>query len=220
MTRVDKPLYMVGIKLDGLRAIVVGGGPVGLDKTEKLLACGARVSVVAEKLVAPLRALADEGSIEWRARAYDAADLDGAAVALVASDDHDLDQRVFNDATARGILVNVHDVPELCTFQAPAIVRHGPVSIAISTSGASPALAVRMKREIADRFGEPYARLAELLNDERGWARETLPTFKARRDFFDGIVNGEPDPIELLRAGDEEKVRARISEAKLRAASA
>jgi precorrin-2 dehydrogenase/sirohydrochlorin ferrochelatase len=111
------------------------------------------------------------------------------------------------------MLVNVVDVPPLCNFILPAIVRTGPLAIAISTAGASPALAKRIKREIADEYGEPYARLAVLLNEARGWAKGTLPTYQDRKAFFEGIVNGEPDPVELLRAGDEAGVRALIAAA-------
>ncbi|HTA36523.1 MAG TPA: hypothetical protein VK761_07395, partial [Solirubrobacteraceae bacterium] len=87
-----------------------------------------------------------------------------------------------------------------CNFILPAIVRTGPLAIAISTAGASPALAKRMKREIEAQYGAPYARLAVLLNEVRGWAKGTLPTYQDRKEFFEGIVNGMPDPIELLRA--------------------
>src|SRR6185295_1726113 len=104
------------------------------------------------------------------------------------------------------------DVPPLCNFILPAIVRTGPLAIAISTAGASPALAKRMKREIADLFGEDYARLAVMLNDVRGWAKGTLPTYDDRKEFFEGIVNGDPDPIDLLREGDREGVRRLIAE--------
>src|SRR5204863_2628837 len=89
----------------------------------------------------------------------------------------------------------------------PAIVRTGPLAIAISTAGASPALAKRMKAEVSELFGDEYARLAIMLNDVRGWAKGTLPTYQDRKAFFEGIVNGEPDPIELLREGDEAAVR-------------
>jgi len=106
---------------------------------------------------------------------------------------------VYEDAERRAMLVNVVDVPPLCNFILPAIVRTGPLAIAISTAGASPALAKRMKREIEGQFGEPYARLAVLLNEVRGWAKGTLPTYQDRKEFFEGIVNGEPDPVELLR---------------------
>ena len=111
------------------------------------------------------------------------------------------------------MLVNVVDVPPLCNFILPAIVRTGPLAIAISTAGASPALAKRIKRQIAEEYGEPYARLAVLLNEVRGWAKGTLPTYQDRKAFFEGIVNGEPDPIELLRAGDEAAVRELIAAA-------
>jgi siroheme synthase-like protein len=104
------------------------------------------------------------------------------------------------------MLVNVVDVPPLCNFILPAIVRTGPLAIAISTAGASPALAKRMKREVGQLFGEDYARLAVMLNDARGWAKATLPTYQDRKDFFESIVNGSPDPIELLRAGDDRAV--------------
>jgi len=120
---------------------------------------------------------------------------------------------VYDEAERRAMLVNVVDVPPLCNFILPAIVRNGPLAIAISTAGASPALAKRMKREIAESFGEPYARLAILLNDARGWAKATLPTYQDRKVFFESIVNGEPDPVELLRAGDERAVRDLIAAA-------
>jgi len=104
-------------------------------------------------------------------------------------------------------------VPPLCNFILPAIVRTGPLAIAISTAGASPALAKRIKREIEGQFGEPYARLAVLLNEVRGWAKGTLPTYQDRKEFFEGIVRGDPDPIALLRDGDENAVRELIARA-------
>ena len=87
-------------------------------------------------------------------------------------------------------------------------------------AGASPALAKRMKREVSELFGEQYARLAVILNDARGWAKGTLPTYQDRKEFFEGIVNGDPDPVELLRAGEEATVLAIVESAKERAAAA
>ena len=92
-------------------------------------------------------------------------------MAIAATNDTDVNIAVFDDAERRAMLVNVVDVPPLCNFILPAIVRTGPLAIAISTAGASPALAKRMKREIEGQFGEPYARLAVLLNEVRGWAK-------------------------------------------------
>jgi siroheme synthase-like protein len=111
------------------------------------------------------------------------------------------------------MLVNVVDVPPLCNFILPAIVRSGPLAIAISTAGASPALAKRMKREIGELFGDEYAVLAVLLNEARGWAKATLPTYQDRKEFFESIVEGETDPIDLLRDGRVDDVRELIENA-------
>ena len=89
-----------------------------------------------------------------------------------------------------------------------------PLAIAISTAGASPALAKRMKREISETFGEDYARLAIMLNDVRGWAKGTLPTYQDRKMFFENIVNGDPDPIELIRSDRETELLDLIEAAK------
>ena len=127
---------------------------------------------------------------------------------------------MFEEAERRSMLCNVVDVPPLCSFILPAIVRTGPIAIAISTAGASPALAKRMKREIAELYGAEYAELAELLNDARGWAKATLPTYDDASDFFEGIVNGDPDPVALLRAGDRDGVDRLIAERQAAAESA
>ncbi len=210
----ETPFYIACLRLSGRRCVVVGGGDVGLEKVEGLLVCDAEVTLVAPEAHPELVQLALEGSIRWEQREYaGSADLDGALIAIAATDDTDLNIRVFGDAEARAMLVNVVDVPPLCNFILPAIVRTGPLAVAISTAGASPALAKRMKREIGELFGEPYALLAILLNDARGWAKGTLPTYQDRKEFFESIVNGDPDPVEMLRAGDVEGVRALIADA-------
>ncbi len=210
----ETPFYIACLRLSGRRCVVVGGGDVGLEKVEGLLACDADVTLIAPEARPELVQLALEGSIRWEQREYaGSADLDGALIAIAATDDTDLNIRVFDDAEARAMLVNVVDVPPLCNFILPAIVRTGPLAVAISTAGASPALAKRMKREIGELFGEPYALLAILLNDVRGWAKATLPTYQDRKEFFESIVNGDPDPVELLRAGDVDGVRALIADA-------
>jgi len=209
----ETPLYIACLRLGGRPCLVVGGGDVGLEKVEGLLACNADVTLVAPEAVPELRDFAEEGSIRWERRGYEPADLDGKFLAIAATSDTDVNISVYDEAERRAMLVNVVDVPPLCNFILPAIVRNGPLAIAISTAGASPALAKRMKREIAESFGEPYARLAILLNDARGWAKATLPTYQDRKVFFESIVNGEPDPVELLRAGDERAVRDLIAAA-------
>jgi precorrin-2 dehydrogenase/sirohydrochlorin ferrochelatase len=216
----DVPFYIACLRLEGRRCVVVGGGGVGLEKVEGLLACGGAVTLVAPDAVEPLRELAAEGSISWERRRWQADDLDATFIAIAATADTDVNIAVYEEAERRAMLVNVVDVPPLCNFILPAIVRTGPLAIAISTAGASPALAKRLKREIGDAYGEPYARLAEILNDSRGWAKATLPTYQDRKAFFESIVNGEPDPVELLRRGEEAAVADLVAEAKIRHAPA
>ncbi len=210
----ETPFYIACLRLKGRRCVVVGGGEIGLEKVEGLLACDAEVMLVAPEAVPALAELAEEGSIAWQRREYAGpGDLEGALIAIAATADTDVNIRVFEDAEARAMLVNVVDVPPLCNFILPAIVRTGPLAVAISTAGASPALAKRMKREVGELFGEEYAQLAVMLNDARGWAKGTLPTYQDRKEFFESIVNGAPDPVELLRAGDVDAVRDLIGAA-------
>jgi precorrin-2 dehydrogenase/sirohydrochlorin ferrochelatase len=216
----ETPFYIACLRLSGRRCVVVGGGNIGLEKVEGLLACDADVTLIAPEADPALVELSLEGSITWERREYQSTDLDQALIVIAATSDTDTNVRVFEDAERRAMLVNVVDVPPLCNFILPAIVRTGPLAVAISTAGASPALAKRMKREIGELFGEPYATLAVLLNDVRGWAKATLPTYQDRKQFFESIVNGEPDPIALLRAGDVGAVRELIESARQAYASA
>ena len=211
----ETPFYIACLRLKGRRCVVVGGGDVGLEKVEGLLACDADVTLVAPEAVPELERYAAEGSIAWEQREYAAeATWRARSWSSPRRTTPRSTSRVYEDAERRAMLVNVVDVPPLCNFILPAIVRNGPVAIAISTAGASPALAKRMKAEIAESFGEPYAQLALLLNEARGWAKANLPTYQDRKAFFEGIVNGEPDPVELLRAGDERAVRELIAGAR------
>ncbi|MPZ90132.1 MAG: bifunctional precorrin-2 dehydrogenase/sirohydrochlorin ferrochelatase [Actinobacteria bacterium] len=208
--------YMAALNLMGRRCLVVGAGAVGLEKIEGLLACDAEVVVVAPEADREVAELAESGAVEWRCRPYTAGDLEDCFLVVAATSDTDVNIAVYGDAEARAMLVNVVDVPPLCNFILPAIVRRGPIAIAISTAGASPALAKRMKSQIAELFGDEYAALALMLNEVRGWAKATLPTYQHRKAFFESIVNGEPDPLELLRGGNEPAVKELIATAQER----
>ncbi len=212
----ETPSYVACLRLGGRPCLVVGGGRVGLEKIEGLLACGAAVELVAPDACEAVRGLAAEGSIAWRRRRFEPGDVEGKLIAIAATDDTDVNVSVYEAAERRAMLVNVVDVPSLCNFILPAIVRTGPIAIAISTAGASPALAKRMKREIAALFGDEYAQLAGILNGVRGWAKGTLPTYDERKAFFEEIVNGEPDPVALLRAGRRDELDELIAAAQRR----
>ena len=213
----EVPFYIACLKLRRRSCLVVGGGPIGLEKAEGLLACGGDVVVIAPEVAPEIARLASEGSLVWEQRPYAGPeDLEGRFMAIACTDSTETNIRIYEDAEHRAMLVNVVDVPPLCNFILPAIVRTGPLAIAISTAGASPALAKRMKAEIAELFGEEYAQLAVMLNEVRGWAKGTLPTYDHRKAFFEEIVNGEPDPVALLRARDVAGVQALIAAAQAR----
>ena len=134
----DTPFYIACLRLTGRRCVVVGGGEIGLEKVEGLLACDGRVVLIAPTAVPELEALAAEGSIRWLRRDYMPGDLESTFIVIAATDDTDTNIRIYEDAERRAMLANVVDVPPLCNFILPAIVRTGPLAIAISTAGASP----------------------------------------------------------------------------------
>lgn len=214
MSRIGAEPYLAALVLKNRRCLVVGAGTVALEKIGGLLACSAQVRVVAPRVHPEIASLAERGVLELHVRPYDASDLEGCYLAVAATSDEEVNRRVYADCEARRIFCNVVDVPALCSFILPAVLRFGPIAIAVSTSGASPVLAQRMRDEIAAAFGPEYARLAEVLDGLRDWAREELPTYEARRDFFSAIVNGEPDPVALIASGRTDELDALVAERK------
>ena len=180
----EKRYYMACLDLEGRSCLVVGGGHVGLEKASGLVECGALVTVVAPRAVPQLGDL----PIEWLRREYESADLDGRFLVVAATSDTELNRRVYGDAERRGLLCNVADVPELCSVILPAVHREGPIAIAVSTGGASPALAQRIRSEIAGVVGPEHAELARLLRALRPWAKERFATYEERRDWFQRLV--------------------------------
>jgi precorrin-2 dehydrogenase / sirohydrochlorin ferrochelatase len=180
----EKRYYMACLDLIGRTCLVVGGGSVGLEKTRGLIDCGARVTVVAPEIEPELRRL----DVELVERPYESGDLEGRFLVVAATSDAGLNRRVFEDAEARRLLCNVVDAPEICSFILPAVHRADPIAIAVTTSGASPALAQRIRGEVAERYGTEYAELARRLGALRPWAKENLGTYEERRDFFQALV--------------------------------
>ena len=171
---------MACLDLEGRRCLVVGAGSVGLEKASGLVECGARVTVVAPRAIEGFAAL----DVELLTREYEPADLEGRFLVIAATSNEALNRRVFADAEARGLLCNVADVPELCSFILPAVHREGPIAVAVSTGGASPALAQLLRNRIATQIGPKEALAAERLRALRPWAKRTFPTYEERREFF------------------------------------
>ena len=184
----EKRYYMACLDLEGRDVLVVGAGSVALEKIEGLLEVGARVTVVAPAVSEPVQALARAGRIALHRGVYRAQDLDGRFLVVAATSTTSVNEQVYADADARGMLCNVVDVPELCSFILPAVHRADPIAVAISTGGASPALAQRIRDDVARSITHEHARLARELRELRPWAKSHLPTYEARRDFFRELV--------------------------------
>jgi len=198
--------YPAFLDLRGRVALVVGGGAVALRKVQSLLSCGARVRLVSPRVIASLSRL--RSSIDLVTRPWETADLDGVWIAFAATDDPAVNARVAREARARGILVNVADTPALCDFIVPSVVNRGALQIAVSTGGASPALARRLRQEIERLVGPEYAELATILESVRARIRAEVPDPERRRAIFDRLVDGEL--LALIRKGDRPAVQARV----------
>jgi siroheme synthase-like protein len=179
-----KTVYMACLDLAGRRCLVVGGGPVGAEKAAGLLAADALVTLVAPERCAAAAAL----ELDWQPRGYRASDLDGMFLVIAATSDTSVNQAVHDDAERRGMLCNVADVPALCNFILPAVHRQGPITVGVSTGGASPALAKALRSQIAGLVGPEHAALALELEALRPAARSRFASYEERREYFDELV--------------------------------
>jgi uroporphyrin-III C-methyltransferase len=174
-------LLPVFVKMEGRRVLVVGAGAVALDKIGSLLKTGARVRVVAPAARDDVRALADDGAIEWVERGFDPADLDGHELVIAATDQAEVNTAVYREATERGIFCNsVDDIPN-CDFFFGSVVARGELQIAISTAGESPALAQRLRREIDEQLPQDLGPWLAEIGELRREILATHPRSEERR---------------------------------------
>jgi precorrin-2 dehydrogenase/sirohydrochlorin ferrochelatase len=202
--------YPVFFNLQGRRCVVVGGGRVAEGKVEGLLESGAGVVIISPELTPELCRLAGEGQIVHLARHYQSGDLEGAFLVISATDDRAVNAQVWEESAARNIPVNVVDDTPHCNFIAPSIVRRGDLTIAISTSGKAPALAVRLREALERVVGQEHARFLELAGTLREPLAERYPEFETRKALWYQLVDS--NVLELLRVGDETGARRRIAE--------
>lgn len=188
------------LNVEGKLATVVGGGKVALRKVRTLLESGARVRVVSKVPCEDLKQLANDGAIELIEDEYDSAHLEGAFIAFACTDDPSVNRAVASDANSIGVLVNVADDASLCAFTMPAAFRRGLITVSVDTSGASPALAVILRDELASVVGEEHERLAQLLLEMRHEIKAAISepgmrTLALREALRRGI-------LQLLKSGD------------------
>jgi uroporphyrin-III C-methyltransferase/precorrin-2 dehydrogenase/sirohydrochlorin ferrochelatase len=199
------PLFLT---LEGRGALVVGGGEAAARKVEPLLAAGARVSLIAGTVIGEIAQLIADGRVSWAGGSFEEADLAGMALAIVATDDEQLQTRVSAAAQARSVPVNVVDTPALSSFIMPSIVDRSPITIAISTGGTAPALARKLKAEIERALPAAIGRVARFAEMFREQARRTLVDPGKRRRFWDRVLQGRVG--ELALAGDEIAARREL----------
>ncbi|MBI3911270.1 MAG: bifunctional precorrin-2 dehydrogenase/sirohydrochlorin ferrochelatase [Armatimonadetes bacterium] len=199
------------LDLDGKPAVVLGGGAVATERVRDLVACGARVTVISPQISPALEAEAAAAHITLIRRPYQSGDLEGAFLAVVATNNPDTNAAAFAEAERSGVLVNVTDDPEHCRFIFPARFERGPLTISIFTHGTSPALSRRMRRELEAALGPEYTALAEILAAVRPHVRRAPGlTQPDRQRLYEQLIYS--DLLFLLREGDGEGARRRVRE--------
>ncbi len=204
----EPAFYPAMLRLRGQRCLVVGAGDVATRKVEGLLACGAEVVVVAPEVGEALRALAEAGQVTVHQRPFQPSDLAGCRLAIAATDSPEVNRAVAEEARKAGVWVNVVDEPALCDVVAPAVVRRGPVVVAISTGGASPALAAALRRRLEEVVGPAYGVLAEGLRALRPWVRRQIPRPEDRRAFWRAAL--APEVLRWAQEGRADEIRAHL----------
>jgi precorrin-2 dehydrogenase/sirohydrochlorin ferrochelatase len=202
--------YPVYIQLHDQPCVVIGGGKIAEGKVEGLLAADAQVTVVSPDLTPRLHELAEQDQITYISRTYQPGDLTGAFLVICATDRTEINRQVWEEASANRQLVNVVDDTPHCNFIAPAILRKGDLTIAISTAGKAPALAVRLKEQFQKEIGPEYERFLDLAGQLREPLAYHIPDFETRKSLWYQLVDS--DILDLLARGDEATAMQRISE--------
>ncbi|HEY6766810.1 MAG TPA: bifunctional precorrin-2 dehydrogenase/sirohydrochlorin ferrochelatase [Candidatus Sulfotelmatobacter sp.] len=205
-------LFPMFVKLTGRQVLVVGGGKVAEPKIAGLLETGAHIRVVTIDASAGVRRWAEAKRIDLQLRKFSACDLDGCFLAVVATASRSLNELVYAEAQKRGVLCNVVDVPDVCDFYYPAVVRRGDLQIAVSTAGHSPSLAQKLRQQLERQFGPGYAEWVAELGETRQVIRQSnlsaehkseLLHSLASRDAVEAAIAEEASAYETLAAGGE-----------------
>jgi precorrin-2 dehydrogenase / sirohydrochlorin ferrochelatase len=202
--------YPIVIQLEGMTALVVGGGGVARRKVAILLEFGANISIVSRGLTHELARLVDNGDIRFLGEEMEDRFFDDVSLVIAATDDPALNRQVSDGARSRGLLVNAVDQPADCTFIVPSIVRRGDLLIAVSTSGKSPALSKKIRKRLEAQFGDEYAEFLDLMGGLRqALLTMGLPQQENSRIFHEIVDSGI---IEALARGDREAVAATLKQ--------
>lgn len=202
--------YPIFLNLAGRRVVVIGGGRLAKEKVEGLLGTEASITVIAPTLLPPINDLAQQQRIIHVPREYQDGDLADAFLAISTLNEGESNARIFQEANARSLALNVVDDPPHCSFIAPSVLRRGDLTVAISTGGKAPAVAVRLRQQLEAQLGAEYARFLEMAGTLRAPLAEKYPDFETRKKLWYDLVDS--DVLDLLRAGHESTARQRIAE--------
>ncbi len=176
--------YPLFLEIQGRLCLVIGGGPVAFRKAAALLRCGAKVTVVSPSLSAGLKRMSRKKKIRWIPRRFSRSDLSGMELAVSATDDPQINRLAAREAGRRRVWINVVDQPRLCSFILPSVVRRGKLTLAVSTGGASPALAQWIRRDLEARYGEGFSRLLAAAGRKREEIRKKKMSPAQRKRLF------------------------------------
>ena len=191
--------YPVCLDIRNRHCLVVGGGAVALRKAEGLLDAGARVTVVSPEFAEGFSRIDPEAPLYRLQRPYADTDLNEKFLVIGATDNSALNRQISRDAHSRNMLCNIADVPEACNFVLPAVVRRGDLSIAISTSGRSPAFARHLRKQLENQFGPEYTEFLRLMGAIRQKLLAGAHAPEAHKPLFEQLING--GLLELVAAG-------------------
>lgn len=194
-------LFPAFIKLAGRPCVVVGAGPVAESKISSLLEAGAQITVIAPFAAEAIQRLATSGKVRWIHRKFASTDLRGAFLVVAATSDPRVNRAVFHQARERGVLCNSVDDPPHCDFYFPAIVRRGPLQVAVSTSGESPALAQRLRQELEESLDSRLGAWVAEIGGLRRQIMATLPPSEKRKRLLHRLAHGN-SPSEILHGGE------------------
>ncbi len=201
-------LFPMFLKLKGKQCLVVGAGKVGEPKIAGMLDTGARIRVVSLEASEAVREWANSGRIELQLRPFTESDLDGVFLAIVATNLRVLNERVYGEAQRRGVLCNVVDVPDLCDFFYPSVVRRGDLQIAVSTAGQSPSLSQKIRQQLEKQFGPAYANWVAELGETRRVILTSQLGKQKKLDLLHSLASREAVEAALAQADEPELVGA------------
>jgi precorrin-2 dehydrogenase/sirohydrochlorin ferrochelatase len=196
--------YPVNLDIKNKKCLVVGGGSVSSRKVDTLLKCGTKITVVSPEFSESLQKLGDKGTIIIKNKAYKSSDLEGMFLVIGATDNEQLNRKISADADKQNVLCNIADVPDASNFVLPAIVSRGDLTIAISTSGKSPAFAKKLRKDLEKEFGEEYEAFLDLMGTIRKKLLSEKHEPEAHKDLFENLISG--GLLDMIKENESDRI--------------